>query len=43
MAMSAQAQAVARQLDTAGAPARFADATLSLVGSPDQEGDHAAA
>lgn len=40
MAMSVQARAVAGRLDPAGAPARFADAALSLVGSPDQEGDH---
>jgi MGT family glycosyltransferase len=38
MAMSAQAQAVARQLDPVGAPARFADAALSLV--PAEEDDH---
>jgi UDP:flavonoid glycosyltransferase YjiC (YdhE family) len=36
LAMSAQARAVARRLDPAGAPARFADAALSLV----EEGDH---
>ena len=38
MAMSAQAKAVARRLDPAGAAARFADAALSLV--PAEEGDH---
>ncbi|MCB0895863.1 MAG: glycosyltransferase family 1 protein [Nocardioides sp.] len=40
MAMSSQARAVARQLDPAGAPGRFADAALSLVGAADQEDDH---
>ncbi|HEU5035491.1 MAG TPA: glycosyltransferase [Nocardioides sp.] len=40
MAMSAQARAVARQLDPAGAPGRFADAALSLVDAADQEDDH---
>lgn len=38
MAMSTQARAVARRMDPAGAPARFADAALSLV--PAEEDDH---
>jgi len=43
MGMADGARAVARQLDPAGAPARFADAALSLVrpgvGATDEEGD----
>ena len=42
MGMADGARAVARQLDPAGAPARFADAALSLVrpgvGAADEEG-----
>lgn len=43
MTMSTQARSVSRRLDAAGAPARFADAALSLVdpGRPDHGGQRA--